>query len=473
MNGSEGSLQVLTGGLRLKTRVQHPKVIERTDRGGSYWYFRYWADEIQPDGSSKTVRKFQRLGASKGENRLTKKQAELERDKFLGRLNAATEKQVIAKGVILFREMAKMYEQSHLERENQISKPTREKARSHLRLHILPKWGDERLNEIEPKDVQDWLYQNFDSWWTMNGVRNLMSAIYHKAEEWGFWEEGRRSPISRVSIGKKWYKRPRRILTMEETMKVLARLKEPNLLITETAIATGARISEILGLQWKHVDLETGVITIEQRNWRGDIAEPKTGRSHRPLALGHLAERYRARAKADNADPEAWVFVRNDGSGDPLWDSGVRQAIKKAAAEEGCDFPGLGPHSFRRANITWRQRVGGTSIETSKIAGHSSIEMTEEYTFVEMERQDELTRAIQEKLASVGEKNGKALQPLATDPAAGANGAGSLAGVNGQSRLKPHTVLACGSSPSETQPRSGGPSDDRPGDGRPGCHHLE
>ena len=42
--------------------------------------------------------------------------------------------------------------------------------------------------------------------------------------------------------------RPERILTEEEALRVLARLRYPNLLIIETAIATGARISEIMGL---------------------------------------------------------------------------------------------------------------------------------------------------------------------------------------------------------------------------------
>jgi len=43
--------------------------------------------------------------------------------------------------------------------------------------------------------------------------------------------------------------------------------------------------------------------------------------------------------------------------------SDVRQALKRAAVAEGCDFPGFGSHSLRRANITWRQEVGGSSIE--------------------------------------------------------------------------------------------------------------
>ena len=65
-----------------------------------------------------------------------------------------------------------------------------------------------------------------------------------------------------------------------------------------------------------------------------------------------------------------------------MWDSGVRKALKQAAAAEGCDFPGLGPHTLRRANITWRQEVGGSSIEASQIAGRANSKMTEEYTVV-------------------------------------------------------------------------------------------
>jgi integrase len=87
-----------------------------------------------------------------------------------------------------------------------------------------------------------------------------------------------------------------------------------------------------------------------------------------------------------------------------MWDSGVRTPLKKAAAAEGCDFPGLGPHSLRRANITWRQEVGGSSIEASRIAGHASTKITEDYTVVQLKRQEELTRRIQDKLAKAAKR---------------------------------------------------------------------
>lgn len=308
--------------------------------------------------------------------------------------------------------MVEKYRAAHVEAQVAgrflLAKPTREKYIIHLEQRIVPKWGGRRLCEIPPDEVQQWLFETCDSWHMMNDLRGIMSGVFTKAEEWGYWPEGRRNPISRVKIGEKWSKRPDQILTEEQTVKVLARLSDPNLLVLETAIATGARISEILGLKWCHVDLEAGVIHIKQRNWRGDIDGPKSKTSKRPLTLGYLVDRYRLKAIAAKGDD--WVFVRTDGSGLPLWDSGVRKALKLAAAAEGWDFEGLGPHSFRRANITWRQEVGGSSIEASKIAGHSTVRMTEEYTKIQLTRQEELTRKIQERLASVGEKQPAAVQ---------------------------------------------------------------
>ncbi|HZT30950.1 MAG TPA: site-specific integrase, partial [Bryobacteraceae bacterium] len=213
------------------------------------------------------------------------------------------------------------------------------------------------------------------------------------------------SPASKAKLGKKRYKNERRILSFDETARVLARLEEPNKLIIETCIATGARISEVLGLKWKHVNLDAATIKIEQRVWHQDVGRPKSEDSRRVLGIGDLAARFRERAAADGAKPDAWVFHQKRDHDKPLWDSGVRDALHQAAQDEGCDFPGLGPHSFRRANITWRQEVGGSAIEAAKIAGHADLEMTGEYTFVAPERQNELTRRIQARLAKAAEKS--------------------------------------------------------------------
>jgi len=374
--------------------------------------FRYWTDEVQPDGTLKPVRKYQALGPSKGDQSISKKEAEVERDKFLAKLNSPTieqaVQQVASTGVVSFAEAAELYKSGYLGRENQIAKPTRDKETFYLDEYIIPTWGEFRLNQIQPKAAEDWLHITFDSWWTMHGVRAIMVRIYNHAEGHGLWEEGKRSPVSKAKLGKRRYKNERRILSFDETARVLARLDEPYKLIIETCIATGARISEVLGLTWRHVDLEAATIKIVQRVWHQDVGRPKSEDSKRLLGIGDLADRYRTQRESDGRSPDSFVFQQKRAPGRPLWDSGVRDALHLAAQAEGCDFAGLGPHSFRRANITWRQQVGGSAIEASKIAGHSDLEMTGEYTFVTPERQNELTRRIQAKLVeAVCDRNGK------------------------------------------------------------------
>jgi integrase len=440
MLAAEGNLHRLTGGLRVKARVQHPGVKPRKDRAGWPWIFRYYDDEIQPDGTMKVVRRYYEIGPSKGEGSITKKAAEIARDKFLAKLNSPTieaaVQQVAATGVALFGEVAKMYQEGYLGRENQIAKPTREKEKFYLTTYIVPKWGQARLNQIQPQAVEDWLHTTFDSWWTKHGVRAIMNHVYHYAEGHGLWEEGKRTPVSRAKLGRKTYKRERKILSFEETARVLARLDEPYTLIIETCIATGARISEVLGLQWKHVNFNTGTIKVEQRVWHQEIAPPKSESSKRTLGFGDLLDRYRAKAEADHATPDSFVFQQKRAPGRPLWDSGVRDALHQAADGEGCDFPGLGPHSFRRCNITWRQQVGGSAIEASKIAGHSDLEITGEYTFVTPERQNELTRRIQNRLIEAGEN------VLSDGPRPTGSSAQSPATKESLARMRPVTQVA-------------------------------
>jgi hypothetical protein len=192
----EGTLLSLTGGVVLKKRVQHPKVHERKDRGSFYWFFRYWLDEILPDGSIKTSRKFYTIGPSRGEGAIGKKAAEIERDKLLARLNVAEtrcEAAVVARdptepGAIIFGKLVEMWRNDYVERQvggrHFIAATTRGKYTNHLKNHIMPRWKDTRLAEFRSKDVLDWLHQECTSWNTMCDLRNIMSGIFTKAQEW-------------------------------------------------------------------------------------------------------------------------------------------------------------------------------------------------------------------------------------------------------------------------------------------------
>jgi integrase len=430
MTPNEVSLLSLTGGLGLNKRVQHPKVHERKDRKGSYWFFRYWHDEMLPDGAMKASRKFHTIGPSKGEGGLSKRQADGERDKFLAEVNAAPTRcdaavraqQPIDVRAIVFGNLVQMWRKDYVDNPKvKLATPTREKYRSRLDNHILPRWKTTRIGEFRSKEILDWLQHECTSWHMMIDLRNIMSGIFARAQEWEILDETFANPMARVKVGRKWTVRPDRILTHEETADVFARLVDPQLLICETCISTGTRISEAVGLQLKHLDTNAGTIRIQQRHCRGDVDEPKTKNSKRMLALGTLADRYREWiAKKGITQPNDWIFAQEEDRTKPMWDSGVRKALKIAAQDAGCDFEGFGLHSFRRANITWRQEVGGSAIEASKIAGHANVSMTGDYTIVQLQRQDELTRAIQGRMAAAQKKQEEEASKQAGESAAAA-----------------------------------------------------
>ena len=414
MLGNNANLQALTGGVRLKQRVQHPKVHERKDRGSYYWFFRYRRDELLPSGTIKTTRKFHTIGPSRGENAIAKKQAESKRDVFLAEQNAAptrSEAAVVASQpvevtAILFGKLAELWRKDYVDNPKvKLATPTRQKYRTRLDNHILPRWKDKRLGEFRTKEILDWLQHDCTSWHMMIDLRNIMSGIFARAQEWEILPETFANPMKRVKVGRKWMVRPERILDDDETAALFARLEDPQLLICETCLDTGTRISEAVGLQLKHFDPKKGTIRIEQRHCRGDVDEPKTKNSKRTLALGSLVDRYTAWIAAKGISKATdWIFFQEDDRSKPMWDSGVRKELKKAARAVGCDFSGFGLHAFRRANITMRQEEGGSAIEASKIAGHATVSQTGDYTVVQLKRQDELTRAIQDRVARAREK---------------------------------------------------------------------
>ena len=412
--GNEGTLLALTGGVKLKRRVQHPSIIERKDRGDHYWYFRYRDDELLASGKVKTTRKFHTIGPSRGSDAIGKRQAEAERDNFISGLNAAPTRSEAARqakeppelGAILFGKLAEMWRNDYVDNPKvKLATPTREKYQTRLDHHILPRWKDVRLGEMRAKDILDWLQHECSSWYMMVDLRNIMGGIFTRAQEWEILPETFASPLRRVKVGRKWTVRPDRILNDDETAAVFARLEDPHLLICEICLCTGTRVSEAVGLQLKHYDPKKGTFRIEQRHCRGDVDEPKTKNSKRLLALGTLTERVNAWiARKGITNPNDWIFAQEEDRTKPMWDSGVRKALKIAAVDVGCDFSGFGLHSFRRANITMRQEVGGSAIEASKIAGHATVSQTADYTIVQLQRQDELTRAIQDRVAKARKK---------------------------------------------------------------------
>lgn len=128
---------------------------------------------------------------------MTRKQAEAERDRLMEQLSAMPlrESAVVvpaeSPGTTLFGTLAELWEWDYVEAtvggKPLVAGSTKEKYRNHLHNHILPRWAETRLCDLRAKGVLDWLQKESGSWYMMTDLRNIMSGIFTKAQEWGFF----------------------------------------------------------------------------------------------------------------------------------------------------------------------------------------------------------------------------------------------------------------------------------------------
>jgi integrase len=369
-----------------RREFQMPAVL-RQEGARPYWYIRY--RRKVPVGKNEIERKevWHTLGSC---DAITKRQAQRLRGEIMREVNREV---YTIQSQILFEDFAEIYMKQHT---ITLAPGGQKRDQSLIRNHLVPSFGSISLCEIGTEEVQAFLNaKNGEglSWWTRKALQAIISSIFSKADDWGY-REGR-NPARRTSLGRKKPKRERRILTDEQLRLLLDAVPEDVKLMVETAVSTGMRISEILGLKWGCVDLALGIVRVEERFYRGESGEPKSERAKRVLPLGMLTARYQQHMPG-GSNRDWYVFER---SGRPMDDRAIlRNVIRPTAKRLGFYFEGFGWHSFRRQNITVLQEEGATTFEAMAQAGHSRPSMTGEYTIVGLGRREQAVRRLQERL---------------------------------------------------------------------------
>jgi integrase len=148
-----------------------------------------------------------------------------------------------------------------------------------MRNHILPRWGETPITGLQPRVVDLWLKGLTLAPKSRVHIRCLLSQLYDYARWAGIVPLTERNPISLVRIEHATRRRKPRSLTVEEFRRILDHLKEPLRSMAILAVSLGLRASEVLGLQWKHVDWLNHRLAIEQRIYRQQVDSTKTAGS--------------------------------------------------------------------------------------------------------------------------------------------------------------------------------------------------
>lgn len=368
-----------------RSSYQQPKVRKRVSNGKTklarpYWFCRVKEWVRGPEGLRRKHSE-KRLGYC---DEVSLEDAKVKRDKLLAPINRLSEP--IADEVTFEEFVALYYKPQHVA---QLAASTRAKYNQHLDHHLVPELGSKKLKDISTRRLQLYFQAKLSelSWFARADLKNILSSVFRKAAIWSMHQGD--NPAKNIDIGRQRAKREKVILSPDQLKLLLAILPPDIALLCEALDVTGCRVSELLGLQEKHLSADCDWASIKQRWWRGDLDEPKSERAVRDVPLGDLAERFKERL---TGDPQQFIFDKGDGL---PWDDRdlLREVVRPALKASKLYREGLGFHSLRRKAITELQAKGASSIEAAKFAGHSKTSMTEGYTVLERKRMEELTRA--------------------------------------------------------------------------------
>jgi integrase len=283
-----------------------------------------------------------------------------------------------------------------------------------VNLHIKPKLGGKKLRALAPEDVTRF-YKTLEGTPGMrHRCRQVLSLALNTAVKW------REIPVN-VSRLVDWPKRPyretavpseadlRAFLRASAAMHAAGDNKYHHLFVLMAH--TGMRPSELIGLEWRDVDLDSAKLRVERSRSTTNIGpeevQPlKTERSRRDVLLSEAAvaalraqlrylEGERTRAGAAWAD-HGLVFPGRQGR--PVQWMAARQSFHRA--REKAKLPHYTAYSLRHAHVTIGLSAGVALQDMAFRTGHSVKTMLSVYARRVMDRDRDAAERVGRILAA-------------------------------------------------------------------------
>jgi len=281
-----------------------------------------------------------------------------------------------------------------------------------IRKHLKPQLGHILVARLSPQAIQSYFSRKLDEGLSPSSVQThylVLHEALHHAVRWGLIA---RNPADLVDPPRRRKFEPR-IWDEEQTRLFLAEAKRssPYYALYLTAIMTGMRQGELLGLRWQDLDLTTGVARIHQTFYRlGGVQifkEPKTETSKRAVALPPAVveellklrsqqDEYRRLFGSEYAQDLDLVFCQPNGK--PLHGNNIVRRDFRAVIER-VGLPRIRFHDLRHLHASHLARAGVPPKVAQERLGHATPTFTMRvYTHTLAGMQESAARAIEDLL---------------------------------------------------------------------------
>lgn len=256
-------------------------------------------------------------------------------------------------------------------------KDTRRTYGSWIRLHILPRWGQHFITDLQARPTEMWLESLPLAPKSRAHIRGILSSLWNFA----MWKQAipmQVNPISlvRVKGASKRVRQPRS-LTVEQFRLLLSHLHEPHGTIALMCICFGLRISECLALRWADIDWLNKRLRVERGIVERNVDDVKSEESRKSLAIaGELLERLKLRKQTTEFSADSdWIFASPLKIGRlPYSYTGVWRELDRASEAAGLGH--MGTHTFRHSYRMWIDAIGTPVGVQQKLMRHSDIRTT-------------------------------------------------------------------------------------------------
>ncbi len=283
-------------------------------------------------------------------------------------------------------------------RRAQLRDSTFEGYLSLIRVHVIPRIGARRLQDVSPPMLNT-LYGDLLATGGRRGrnqggplapqtVRNVATVLHRALADGVRWGRLARNPADAADPPAQSRQGHRgSVWTAEEMSLFLGHVRADALFpFYLTAAMTGARRGELLGLTWRRLDLDGARLAIESTvvmvAGQPTVSAPKTARSRRTVALDAgtvmvLRDLRRAQAERRLLLGPAYrasdlVFCREDG--EPIRPDTVGPRFKRLAKAAG--VPSIRFHDLRHTHATLALRANVHPKVVSDRLGHASVAFT-------------------------------------------------------------------------------------------------
>jgi integrase len=280
-----------------------------------------------------------------------------------------------------------------------------------VRLHLAPDLGRIAVAKLTPADVQRLLNAKRATGLSPRRVAYIHAVLRRAlvtAERWGLASRN----VAKLVDAPRVQHHEIRPLTPDAARRLIETANGDRLqALYVTALATGLRQGELLGLRWEDVDLDTRRLavrhTLARVNGKLVLLEPKSDRSRRTLVLPEVAvavlRAHRTRQRMERlVAGSRWhdtghVFTTTVGT--PIEAARVTRAFHGALARAG--LPRGRFHDLRHAAATYLLAQGFTLEDVKNLLGHSSITLTSNtYGHVLEQRQRQIAEGMDAILRS-------------------------------------------------------------------------